>query len=166
MRWATRRFGQTGEILNALVMRRARASYAGEELRLHDEKPAICSATASAPPTRPALDRGERSLQNRMLGALHFFRKSLARSGLVILRWYKLGDWANRASGSFRVQSFVQPGGQPCVGVIVGRSSPSPRPRASQRASNSSHRFSSGSSVWLTGNSMISHGAERWFAIE
>jgi hypothetical protein len=166
MRWATRRFGRTGEILNALVMRRARASYAGEELRLHDEKPAICSAAVSAPPTRPALDRGDTVATKSYARRSPLFRKSLARSGLVILRWYKPGDWANRASGSFRVQSFVQPGRQPCVGVIVGRSSASPHPRASQRASNSSHRFSSGSSVWLTGNSMISHGAERWFAME
>ncbi len=47
-----------------------------------------------------------------------------------------------------------------------GRSSLSPRPNASQRVSNSSHRCSSGSAVWLTGNSMISQGAVKWFAIE
>ena len=55
---------------------------------------------------------------------------------------------------------------QPPFGMMDGRSSASPRPMASQRASNCSHRFSSGSAVWLTGNSMISHGAERWFAME
>jgi hypothetical protein len=40
-----------------------------------------------------------------------------------------------------------------------GRNLLSPRPKASQPVSNSFHRCSSGSAVWLTGNSMTSQGA-------
>jgi hypothetical protein len=47
-----------------------------------------------------------------------------------------------------------------------GCSSASPLAMANQRASNCPHRLSSGSVVWLTGNSMISQEAERWLAIE
>src|SRR4029453_12144867 len=47
-----------------------------------------------------------------------------------------------------------------------GCNSASPLAMASQRVSNCSHRLSSGSVVWLTGNSMISQEAGGWLGID